>query len=125
MDSLLRPGWRLRGHGEAGSHCDAIELVKCCIESGRKELVDHLAIRERRHDYSVATFKECVELALVRGDVAHGVPIEMSSRRRVQHHDLFAKKKRLALPLLQHFDQPLAAIELRARRLVDIAAELR
>jgi hypothetical protein len=50
----------------------------------------------------------CRELALVRGDVPHRVPIETSSCRRVQHHDLFAKRKRLALPLLQHSDQPFA-----------------
>ena len=53
----------------------------------------------------------------------HGV--EVAVGRREDDRDLLLDRERLILRLLQDLDQPLAAVELLLRRLVEVAAELR
>ena len=73
----------------------------------------------------MARVEECIEPALVAADLVNGTPVERSTGGRIQDRDLFFDRQRLVLTLLQHFDEPLAPIELRSRGPVEIAPELR
>ena len=73
----------------------------------------------------MSRLEEPVQLLLVRVYVAYRNRIEVSVGARVDDGDLLFHRQRLILRLLENFDEPLAAMELRLRRLVQIAAELR
>ena len=69
---------------------------------------------------------ELDELVLRRADVGDGDFVEEAVDAGVEDRHLLLDRERRVLRLLQHFDQPGAAIELLLRRLVEVAAaELR
>ena len=73
----------------------------------------------------VPRLDEPVEVAFVSRNVALGNRIEETVRAGEQDEHLALHHQRLVLPLLEHLDEPPAAIELILRRLVEVAAELR
>src|SRR4051812_18380988 len=69
--------------------------------------------------------QELVQLGLESPQVGERYCVEITVRARVDDRDLPFDGERLVLRLLQNLDEPGAAVELRLRRLVEIAAELR
>ncbi len=70
-------------------------------------------------------FEEFVEFGLERPAVFHRQIVEQTLGRREDDRDLLFDRQRRILRLLQNLDQPLTAIQLRLRRLIEIGAELR
>ena len=73
----------------------------------------------------VLRLEEAIQLLLVAAHVVDGDGVEEALGAGVDDHHLLLDRQRLILRLLQDLDQPAAAIELRLRRLVEVAAELR
>ena len=73
----------------------------------------------------MAVLHELIEPGLQLADLADGDTVEVAVDRREDAQDLLFDLERLILRLLQDLDEALAAIELRLRPFVEIAAELR
>ena len=70
-------------------------------------------------------FEELVETRFVGAHLLHLDGIEIAVAGGVDDRHLLLDRQRLILRLLQHFDQPAAAVQLTERLLVEVAAELR
>src|SRR5215471_10632886 len=69
--------------------------------------------------------EELVQLGLEGAHVADRNAVQIAVRAGIDDRDLALDRQRRVLRLLQDLDEPRAAIQLRLRRLVEVAAELR
>src|SRR5947208_1862382 len=95
------------------------------IERAFQLLVELLFLDDAAEDFRIARLDELVQLDFERAHFRDRDVVEVSVRARVDDRDLALDRERFVLRLLEDFDEPRASIELRLRRLVEIAAELR
>src|SRR5688572_27076276 len=101
-----------------------VEFLKCRLQSRLQVVVQDLLFGDARENGRVACLDEAVEILFVPAQVLDRHRIEEALRRGVDDRDLLLDCDRLVLRLLQDLDEPAAPVELRLRRLVEIAAEL-
>src|SRR5262245_6812442 len=116
-DGMLRD---LRGRRER-----LPELFQRLVQVRLDRVVDLLLLGERGEQARLARVEEAVQLRLVGAHLIDRNRIDEAVGGRDDDDDLLLDRQRLILRLLQHFDEPAAAIELVERRLVEIGAELR
>src|SRR5439155_20717776 len=91
----------------------------------RLHVVGELALfRQELQCRRVLRLEKRVELRLVAPDGRHGKGIEVAVGGGVDDRDLLLDRQRRELSLLHHLDEPLAPVELPARRRVEVGAEL-
>src|SRR5438045_6907869 len=101
------------------------ELLHRPVERSLELIVELLLLDDPSEHLRRARLDELVQLALERPHFGHGNVVQVAVRAGVNHRHLTLDRQRLVLRLLENLDQTGAAIELRLRRLVEIAAELR
>src|ERR1051325_9870599 len=116
----LRLGGRRLSGGEVRR-----KLLHYRVELALQLIVEGLFLGDSGEQLRRARFDELVELALERAHVRDGDVVQIAVGAGIDHRHLALDRQRLVLRLLENFDQPRAAVELRLRRLVEIAAELR
>ena len=103
-----------------------LEFLQRRIQIGLERIVERLLLLDRRQHAAVTRAHELDELVLRGADVGHRDFVEEAVDAGVEDRDLLLDRQRRVLFLLQHFDEPRAAIELVLRGLVEVAAaELR
>ena len=95
------------------------------VQIGLDLVVDLLLLGQRRQQLRPAGVEEGEQLGLVGAQPLDVDGIEEAVGRGIDDDDLLLDRQRLILRLLEHFDQPPAAIELALRLLVEVTAELR
>src|SRR5688572_28249114 len=125
----IRDGMCLAGSGDGGGAAHGGELLAEVLErrfdACLELVVDDLPVGDAAQHGGVAGLEETIELLFVAAHVFDGDAVEEALGRGVDDHHLLLDGKRLILRLLQDLHQPAAAIELRLRGLVEVAAELR
>src|SRR4051812_12305896 len=120
---VLSPG-PLRDRGLLRSCKPAAEFLQRRFDLRLQVVVDRLLLGDAAEHVRVARLKIAIEVVFVPAHVLDRYVIEETLGRGIDDGHLLLDAKRLVLRLLQDLHQATAAIELRLRRLVEIAAEL-
>src|SRR5688500_7204987 len=117
---------RRRSRGRCASRQELlVELLQRSLECPLRLIVERLLLGDAGEHGRMAGFDEAVEILLVAAQLFDRHRIEEAPGRGVDDRHLTLDGDWLILRLLQDLDETAAAIELRLRGLVEVAAELR
>ena len=114
------------GNGVSPLRCDEAlaERLQNGIELGFDVVGDGLLFTQLFPEVRMLFVDMSIDFAFELPEGVDGQLIEKAFRARVDEEHLFFDRKRLELTLFQRFDEPRAALELGARRRVEVAREL-
>src|SRR4029077_16534425 len=101
------------------------EFRERCFESRPHLVVEDLLFGDAGEHTRRARLEETIEFLLVAAHLLDRYRIEVALRRGVDNRHLFFDLQGLILRLLEDLDETAAAIQLRLRGFVEVAAKLR
>src|SRR6185503_1640950 len=100
------------------------EFLDRALERRLQLVIEVLLLHDGGEDAGVTRFEEAIQPLLIGAQLLDRNAVEVAVCRGEDDRHLLLDGQRLVLRLLQDFDEPLAAVELSLRRLIEVAAEL-